>query len=84
MKVLSILATFLLTMTACANNDLSLPDPLTTIAGERVTSTAEWSNVRRAEILELFREHVYGRSPAGRPDNLRFEAVETEPAAMTV
>lgn len=82
MRVPSILAAFLLTMTASANNDLSLPDPLTTIAGERVTSTAEWSNVRRAEILELFQEHVFGRSPVGRPDNLRFEVVETEPAAM--
>jgi hypothetical protein len=41
-----------------------LPDLLTSSAA-RVTTAAEWP-ARRAEILELFRQHVYGRSP-GRP-----------------
>ena len=36
---------------------------------------------RRAEILELFREHVYGRSP-GRPERLRFAVVAENPRAM--
>jgi dienelactone hydrolase len=36
---------------------------------------------RRREILELFRAHVYGRSP-GRPEHLRFRVVEENPQAM--
>ncbi len=36
---------------------------------------------RRAAILELFREHVYGRSP-GKPERLRFDVVETNPRAL--
>ena len=39
------------------------------------TSVAQWEQTRRAEMLELFREHVYGRNPMGRPDSLRFEAL---------
>jgi hypothetical protein len=56
-----------------------LPDPLTSSAG-RVTTAAEWP-ARRAEILELFRQHVYGRSP-GRPDELRFETIEEKADAL--
>ena len=36
---------------------------------------------RRPEILELFRAHVYGRSP-GRPERLRFLVVEENRRAM--
>lgn len=36
---------------------------------------------RRAEILELFQEHVYGRSP-GRPERLRYEMVDENGRAM--
>lgn len=36
---------------------------------------------RRAELLELFRRHVYGRSP-GRPERLRFELLEENARAM--
>lgn len=42
----------------------TLPDPLVTQAGKRVTTAEEWTRVRRPEVLELFREHVYGRVPA--------------------
>jgi hypothetical protein len=56
-----------------------LPDPLASSAG-RVTTTAEWP-ARRAEILELFRQHVYGRSP-GKPDELRFETIEEKADAL--
>lgn len=40
----------------------TLPDPLTTLEGKKVTTAAEWS-ARRQEILELFRSEVYGRQP---------------------
>ena len=58
-----------------------LPDPLKTAAGQVVRRAAEWP-ARRAEILNLFREHVYGRSP-GKPEDLRFSVVEHVTDAMT-
>ena len=57
-----------------------LPDALRTARGDAVRTAAQWP-ARRAEIRELFREHVYGRSP-GAPEALRFEVIERNPAAM--
>jgi len=56
----------------------TLPDLMT--AGGTVRTPEAWTG-RRAEILELFREHVYGRSP-GRPAQLRFQVIEENPKAM--
>ena len=58
----------------------TLPDPLVFGSGEAVRNIEEWQR-RRAEILELFRTHVYGRSP-GAPGSLRSELLESEPAAL--
>lgn len=41
----------------------TLPDALTTLDGRKVTTAQLWTKVRRNEILELFRENVYGRVP---------------------
>ena len=60
--------------------EFTLPDPLMPSGGARITSPAQWQP-RRAEILELFREHVYGRRP-GTPEALRFELLEEDAAAM--
>lgn len=57
----------------------TLPDPLVAEAGA-IRTPEQWRG-RRAQILELFRENVYGRSP-GRPDRLRFEILEEDPKAM--
>ena len=59
--------------------EFTLPDLLNT-AGTSVRSPAEWQR-RRAEILELFREHVYGRSP-GRPERLQFQRLQEDTTAM--
>src|SRR5687767_10506059 len=56
-----------------------LPDLLGRRTG-RVRTTQEWRS-RRAEILDLFRTHVYGRSP-GKPAHLAFEIIEEKPSAM--
>ena len=69
-------------MAASAANNLTLPAPLTTNAGNKVTTPAKWQKTRRLEILEMFRTHVYGRTPIGRPDNLRFEVKEINKKAM--
>jgi hypothetical protein len=42
----------------------TLPDALTTLDGKKVISPGMWKNVRCGEILELFRENVYGRIPS--------------------
>src|SRR4051812_17256753 len=40
-----------------------LPEVLTCADGTRVGTKEQWEAKRRAETLELFRTHVYGRSP---------------------
>lgn len=67
---------------AFATDNLALPDPLTTSAGIPIRTPAQWRDMRRPEILELFRTHIYGRMPVGRPGDLRFEIAETNPLAM--
>ncbi len=52
--------------------DYTLPDPLLGKDGQPITDAAVWNKSRRPEILELFREQMYGRSP-GRPKDLSFE-----------
>jgi hypothetical protein len=56
-----------------------LPDPLVA-NGSSITSSTGWPR-RREEILNLFREHVYGRSP-GKPERLEFERLEENPSAL--
>src|SRR5688572_32510413 len=41
----------------------TLPDPLVDRSGKKITTTADWEKTRRPEVLELFRQHVYGRVP---------------------
>ena len=44
----------------------TLPETLTFRNGQRVGSARQWPQ-RRAELLRLFEEHVYGRIPEGLP-----------------
>lgn len=62
------------------NRKYTLPDPLKNPSGGKVT-LSEWKKSRRAEILDLFREHVYGRSP-NRPGDLRFKVAAEEKTAL--
>ena len=57
----------------------TLPDPLKGSAGA-IRTPEQWK-IRRAEVLELFRANVYGRSPA-RPAGLRFDVLEKNDRAM--
>ncbi|MHC5053442.1 MAG: glucuronyl esterase domain-containing protein [Planctomycetota bacterium] len=58
-----------------------LPDPLVTLAGERVTDAEVWRTRRRAEVIELFRKHVYGRAP-GRPEGMTFDVFDVDARAL--
>jgi hypothetical protein len=60
--------------------EYTLPDVLAGGAG--VVRTSDKWPARRAEILDLFREHVYGRS-ASLPQELRFKVIEEDPSAMS-
>lgn len=59
-------ASFLLafSLAAATAEDLKLPDPLANAAGEKITKAEQWQKELRPRTLELFREHIYGRSPA--------------------
>lgn len=59
----------------------TLPDPLALQNGQPVRDSATWYKRRRPEILELFRTHVYGRSP-GRPREMTFEVFDVEERAL--
>jgi len=42
----------------------TLPDPLLTVAGEKITTPQAWWEKRRPELLKLFEDEVFGRTPA--------------------
>ena len=42
---------------------LPLPELLVSSDGSIIESSTQWEDIRRNEILELFRDHVYGRVP---------------------
>jgi len=59
----------------------ALPDILTLAGGGKVTTTAVWEQQRRGELLDLFRQYVYGVAPP-KPGTLTFRMVESDPKAM--
>jgi hypothetical protein len=59
----------------------ALPDPLRFTDGSPVADAVAWRERRRPELLRLFEEHVYGRSP-GAPAKVRFVVVESSPQAL--
>ena len=60
----------------------TLPDPLVMSDGTRVDDVKTWQRQRRGEILELFREHVYGRTPVGRPADMTFTCYDEDPNSL--
>jgi hypothetical protein len=50
-----------------ANPFPNLPDPLTTMDGQKVTTPQMWWTRRRPELLEMFSKYVYGRVPNNIP-----------------
>ncbi len=58
-----------------------LPDPLRCADGQRVTDAAQWREARRPELLALFAQEMFGKTPAQKLP-LRVECVAVEPAAL--
>lgn len=59
----------------------TLPDPLRMQDGTPVADAAAWRAKRRPEVLRLFEEHVYGRSPAPRGP-VAVHVFDTDPRAL--
>jgi len=62
--------------------EYTLPDPLVMSDGTRVTNAQAWKTRRRPDVLELFKTHVYGRSPIGRPKDMTFNVFDLEQRAL--
>ena len=59
----------------------TLPDILTSAKGEKITSAELWNNVRRPELMELFRENIFGRVPATKFKE-SFKVISTDRTAL--
>ncbi|MGO9259048.1 MAG: acetylxylan esterase [Bryobacteraceae bacterium] len=59
----------------------TLPDPLTLADGKRVRDAKTWNEKRRPEIVRLFEENEYGRSP-GRPKDMTFDVFDKGTPAL--
>lgn len=59
----------------------TLPDPLVMLNGKPVRDARTWERSRRPEIVRLFEENQYGRSP-GRPAGMSFEVFDKGTAAF--
>ena len=61
----------------------TLPDLLKTLSGRTVQSNAEWTALRRREILGLFEAHVFGKTPEPALwGKIAFENVSTNETAL--
>lgn len=61
--------------------EYTLPDVLTTLEGDRVTNARMWNQVRRPEILELYRTHIFGRVPE-TPYEKSFKVINLDKNAL--
>ncbi|HEY7184160.1 MAG TPA: acetylxylan esterase [Blastocatellia bacterium] len=59
----------------------SLPDPLTLNNGAKVRDAKTWIQKRRPEIVRLFEENQFGRSP-GRPAGMNFDVFDKGAPAL--
>jgi pimeloyl-ACP methyl ester carboxylesterase len=59
----------------------TLPELLVSSSGKKISSAGKWTKVRRPEMLELFRENVYGRVPS-TPYSKSFKVVNEDKNAM--
>mgnify|MGYP002624876272 CR=1 FL=1 len=58
-----------------------LPDPLVMADGTPVKTRTRWYGERRPELLALFTEQMYGKTPQA-PSDIRYEVVESSDDAM--
>jgi hypothetical protein len=59
----------------------TLPDPLRLENGNPVTSPEVWLHKRRPEILDLYKEKIYGQTPSQLP-KMKFDVLEADRHAL--
>jgi hypothetical protein len=59
-----------------------LPDPLMATDGTPVTSVEAWKQIRRPELLALFADQMFGRTPGGALPGQRFVITESDTPAL--
>lgn len=59
-------------------DERKVPDPLISLAGDPIRTPEEWEELRRPEIIHLFEEYVYGKSPSVTATSLRFKVIKEE------
>lgn len=59
----------------------TLPSLLIRSNGKRVKNVRVWEKERKPEIISLFKQYVYGQTPAGF-DSIRFDVTKLQPGAM--
>ena len=59
----------------------TLPDPLKLANGKPVRDAAAWMKKRRPELVRLFEDNIYGRSP-GRPAGMTFDLFDKGTPAL--
>jgi hypothetical protein len=59
----------------------TLPDALTLADGKKVRDAKTWTEKRRPEIVKLFEENQYGKSP-GRPADMSFDVFDKGTPAL--
>lgn len=61
----------------------TLPELLKTQAGKAVTTADEWTQIRRPEVLALFEQHVFGKTPtAATWGKVDFKVTEVKKDAL--
>jgi len=58
-----------------------LPAPLVSINGNTISSSQDWVEKRRPEILQLFEHEIYGKAP-GFPENVEFTTTTIDTSAL--
>lgn len=53
-----------------------LPDALISHSGKTISTVEDWENIRRPEIINLFKTYVYGKEAIGKPANMTWSEIE--------
>lgn len=61
--------------------EFRIPDPLITFADEKITTSDDWIEKRRPELLEFFENKVYGKVP-GALDDVSFKILKENENAL--
>ena len=59
-----------------------LPDPLTANDGTKITTAENWMNKRRPEILEIFKNELYGVMPDANIAKLHYAERQVDENAL--